>query len=825
MQNIGTGTLSGTASVSAPFSIVSGGSYSLGANASQTVMVAFSPTVANNYNQSVSFTGGSGTNTTVSGSATNAPVPAPIMQVTPGSIGYGTLLVGASKTNSFTVQNIGAGTLSGTASVSAPFSVVSGGSYSLGANASQTVMVAFSPTVANNYNQSVSFTGGSGTNTTVSGSATNAPVPAPILQVTPGSIGYGTVLAGTSKTNSFTVQNIGTGTLSGTASVSAPFSIVSGGSYSLGANASQTVMVAFSPTVANNYNQSVSFTGGSGTNTTVSGSATNAPVPAPIMQVTPGSIGYGTLLAGTSKTNSFTVQNIGTGTLSGTASVSAPFSIVSGGSYSLGANASQTVMVAFSPTVANNYNQSVSFTGGSGTNTTVSGSATNAPPILPTLSAISVSAPDVDSGLPGLQIYAETTVQFSAKATNAQTWQWSYTINGGPPVVYTNSTSPITNISYYFDTNTVGNSYVWTLVVSNGQARAESQTNLTVEMPPNSGGTGTNGGLTFTATSVPLNGLLTASTVINGIPTSYIYQPLPSIGNVSGGTAVYNFTITNAGNYEIQALVNAPNLNANSFYVTIDSQLPDSTMIWDIMPLSSGFEQRVVSWRGNGSENNDQIVPKTFNLGAGPHQIIFVGREPGTALASFTLVPVASGTANASQPLPTVYSINKSVRAAADSTPLITNMSTNYVAVAGQTVTLNAGVVNVSSSSALAYQWRFNRVNLSMANDATLTLKSVTTSQSGTYTLAASNESGTAVSSPIILTVYPTAAATLAAAAHLEGQFGLSVNGVPGYRYEVQASTNLVDWIPLQTNTAPFQFIDSNAGKFKQRFYRSIYVQ
>jgi hypothetical protein len=383
----------------------------------------------------------------------------------------------------------------------------------------------------------------------------------------------------------------------------------------------------------------------------------------------------------------------------------------------------------------------------------------------------------------------------------------------------------MTNISYYFDTNTIGNSYVWTLVVSNGQALAESQTNLTVEMLPNSGGTATNGGLTFAATSAPLNGLLMASAIINGVPASYIYQPLPSIGDTSGGTAIYNFTITNAGNYEIEALVNAPNANANSFYVNIDSQPQDPTMIWDIMPLTTGFEQRAVSWRGNGSQNNDQFIPKTFNLGVGPHQIIFVGRGPGTALASFTLIPVASATANASQPPATVNSINNSVRAVAVSTPLITNMSTNYVAVAGQTVTLNAGVANISSVSTLAYQWRFNSVNLSMANDATLTLKSVTTNQSGTYTLAASNESGTVVSSPIILTVYPTAAATLAAATHLEDRFDFYVNGVPGYHYEVQASTNLVDWIPLQTNTAPFLLIDPDAGKFKQRFYRSLYVQ
>jgi len=39
-------------------------------------------------------------------------------------------------------------------------------------------------------------------------SATNAPA---VIQVTPGSISCGTVLSGTSKTNSITVQNVGAG--------------------------------------------------------------------------------------------------------------------------------------------------------------------------------------------------------------------------------------------------------------------------------------------------------------------------------------------------------------------------------------------------------------------------------------------------------------------------------------------------------------------------------------------------------------------------------------------------------------------------------------
>jgi hypothetical protein len=260
---------------------------------------------------------------------------------------------------------------------------------------------------------------------------------------------------------------------------------------------------------------------------------------------------------------------------------------------------------------------------------------------------------DVDLSMPGLQIYSGTTVQFSATATNAQTWQWSYTVNGGTPVVYRSGAGVVTNVSCYYDTNAINNSYIWTLVVSNGQAWAESQTNLEVEAAPNPGGTGTtNTGLAFTATSGTLNGMLMASTVINGVPSSYVYQPLPSIGDISGGTAIYNFTITNAGNYEVQALVDAPNAKANSFYVNIDGQPQDPTMIWDILPSTSGFEQRIVSWRGNGTENSDEIVPKGFNLSVGQHYIIFIGREPGAALASFALLQVVAAIPATLQSMP-----------------------------------------------------------------------------------------------------------------------------------------------------------------------------
>ncbi len=173
--------------------------------------------------------------------------------------------------------------------------------------------------------------------------------------------------------------------------------------------------------------------------------------------------------------------------------------------------------------------------------------------------------------------------------------------------------------------------------MSNSQGWAESQTNLEVEAQPL--GT-TNTGLIFTATNGVLSGMLMSRTVINGVPSSYIYLPPPAPGYISSGTAVFNFTVADAGNYEIQALVDAPSTDANSFSVNIDAPPVDPTTIWDIMPITSGFEQRIVSWRGGGTQNNDQIVPKVFSLSAGAHQIFFKGETPGTALANFTLLQV-----------------------------------------------------------------------------------------------------------------------------------------------------------------------------------------
>jgi subtilisin family serine protease len=113
------------------------------------------------------------------------------------------------------------------------------------------------------------------------------------MSVTPTSRNFGTVALGSSEDRIFTVQNLGSGVLSGSATTSAPFSVVSGGAYSLAAGQSQTVTVRFTPVAVGTSSTNVSFTGASGSARTVIGTAIAvSPAAAPAgLAATPASAG------------------------------------------------------------------------------------------------------------------------------------------------------------------------------------------------------------------------------------------------------------------------------------------------------------------------------------------------------------------------------------------------------------------------------------------------------------------------------------------------------------------------------------------------------
>jgi hypothetical protein len=148
----------------------------------------------------------------------------------------------------FTVKNTGGGTLTGSASTSVPFNITSGGSFSLGAGASQTIIVRFLPTTKGTFSNNISLTSNGGNSSLM---ATGTGAAGPKLSVTPSStLDFGNVIVGSSSDKTLTIQNVGDGTLVGSVSSNAQFSVLSGSPFSLSAGSSANFTIRFSPTVA-----------------------------------------------------------------------------------------------------------------------------------------------------------------------------------------------------------------------------------------------------------------------------------------------------------------------------------------------------------------------------------------------------------------------------------------------------------------------------------------------------------------------------------------------------------------------------------------------
>jgi len=120
------------------------------------------------------------------------------------------------------------------------------------------------------------------------------------------------------------------------------------------------------------------------------------------------------------------------------------------------------------------------------------------------------------------------------------------------------------------------------------------------------------------------------------IENGYIYQSIYTDENpYSGGKASYIFNIDSTGDYKINTIVNAKDLSSNSFFINIDEE-PTTYMIWDI-PITDGFEERTVSWRGSGTYEDNEFDPKIFTLSSGEHELIIWGREAYTLLDNISL--------------------------------------------------------------------------------------------------------------------------------------------------------------------------------------------
>jgi hypothetical protein len=287
-------------------------------------------------------------------SGTGLPVPA-ACELAPGSLDFGTVLVGEHADCQFGVTNTGGGILSGaldTAGLPAGFSLVDADpTYAVAGGDTHTFTLRFAPLVAGTLEAQLDA--GTPCGLVALTGLGEVPQP-PLCELDATSLDFGTVLVGQGSSRTLRITNVGGGTLAGDLVVtgdSAPYNVLGlNDSYSLEAGESVTFTVLFYPEEDRVYNASLDVGSNCGT-VPLTGAGTL--IPPPSCQVLPGDLDFGTVLVGQSADLLVGVANTGGGLLEGSLDLSAaPPEIVlveADPSFSVAGGDTQSFTLRFTP--------------------------------------------------------------------------------------------------------------------------------------------------------------------------------------------------------------------------------------------------------------------------------------------------------------------------------------------------------------------------------------------------------------------------------------------------------------------------------------------
>ncbi len=319
---------------------------------------------------------------------------------------------------------------------------------------------------------------------------------------------------------------------------------------------------------------------------------------------------------------------------------------------------------------------------------------------------------------------------------------------------------------------------------------------------------------TVNYTSPNTTGTLIFAPANNGNGTAKITVTANN-GQSESNVITRSFTIT------VKAVNQPPTLNPiGNLVIIINENFASQTV--SLTGITSGASNEKQTLQVTASSSNKSLIPNPTVNYVSPKstgKLTFKPMHNATGTATITVTVNDGGKSN--NIVKQTFTITV-INPAATIKPKILNSLTNCVAVVGQNANL---CVNAAGTGPLNYQWHFNGTSLAGATSPMLTLNNISTNQAGTYYATVSNIAGLTNSTVAALIVYPTAAATLTSMASASSdQFTLNVTGVPGYQYIVQASSDLVNWTSVQTNTAPFTFVDNGVGQVSHRFYRAAYI-
>lgn len=236
-------------------------------------------------------------------------------------------------------------------------------------------------------------------------------------------------------------------------------------------------------------------------------------------------------------------------------------------------------------------------------------------------------------------------------------------------------------------------------------------------------------------------------------------------------------------------------------------------------PLGAPFKYRItVSNPGTDIPNNYfNCVPLppgltiNTNLGAAG----YITGTP-TAIGSYAVTLIA-GNLNYPTPatLPATILIYRP-----NAPPVITNQPASRGVVVGSNVTFR---VAADGTPPLSYQWLWNGAQLASEKAAQMTITNVAAGNAGDYQAIVSNTYGSATSAVARLTIREPFLAQLRLAGSFMSNdvFRFQVTGPIYTNYIVWGSSNLTNWLPLQTNWVVDGILQVNQTNAPRRAFQS----
>ena len=155
------------------------------------------------------------------------------------------------------------------------------------------------------------------------------------------------------------------------------------------------------------------------------------------------------------------------------------------------------------------------------------------------------------------------------------------------------------------------------------------------------------------------------------------------------------------------------------------------------------------------------------------------------------------------------------------SRPAITSQPQTQTVPQGSNVTVS---ISASGTTPLFYQWRTNALKLSGQTNFSLSLTNFQATNQGNYDVVVTNSAG-AVTSAVAALYLNSPLRFGSMAFSPTGGFAATLLGMANSNYVLQASSNLVSWLSITTNSSPFGVVsltDTNTRNYPNRFYRTV---